>query len=310
MSPFIKSRRIEIMLSALLCLIVFEFHSKSGATSFDGATLRRKHTLTGNIQIHPDFQSRFLPFARDISVYLPPGYDKDQTRKYPVLYMQDGQNIFDEATSFFAGKEGHWDELAETLITQHEIEPLIIVGVESSGLARLNEFTPPTGGPRQGGQADLYGRMLVEEVKPFIDSHYRTMTQSSRTSLGGVSLGGLVTLYLGLKYQDVFGQLAITSPAAFWDDDIILRCVQSLPRKTNQRIYLSVGTAELPEFLNSTRNLRQALASKGWKEGSDFEYVEVEGAKHEPNTRAIRVDRALRFLSPVLNKRSAKAGGA
>jgi len=290
--------------------MVFEFHAKSGATSFDNAARARRHTLTGNIQIHRDFHSTFLPTARDISVYLPPGYDNDKSRKYPVLYMQDGQNIFDEATSFFAGKEGHWDEVSEKLIAQHAIEPLIIVGVSSSGLARVNEFTPPAAGPRQGGQADRYGRMLVEEIKPFIDSHYRTMTQRSQTSLGGVSLGGLATLYLGLKYKEVFGQLAITSPAAFWDDAMILRYVRSLPAKTNQRIYLSVGTAEPADFLNSTRNLRQILIRKGWKEGSDFGYVEVEGAQHGPDNRSIRVDHALRFLSPVSNKPSTKARGA
>jgi predicted alpha/beta superfamily hydrolase len=307
MKRFINPLRIGFWSAALLCLVVLEFHVQTGS-AVDNASRPIKNTLTGNIKIHANFQSRFLPAHRRLVVYLPPDYENNQSRRYPVLYLQDGQNMFDAATSFLPGKEWHMDEKAQTLIAQRAIDPLIIVGISSGGLARVNEFTPPaTAGPKQGGRADLYGRMLVEEIKPFIDGCYRTITAPAGTALGGTSLGGLATLYLGLKYKDVFGELVIISPAAFWDDEMISRYVRSLPAKTNQRIYLTIGTAEQPEFLNSTRNLRQAIISKGWKEGSDFRYLEVEGAQHSPGERTVRAENALRFLSHALGKRSRKS---
>lgn len=289
----------------LMGLVVLEFYAQAGATAHDDASPHFKHTLTGNIKLHEGFESRFLPAHRSLIVYLPPDYERNRNQRYPVLYVQDGQNMFDAATSFLPGVEWHMDEEAEALIAQHAIEPTIIVGISSSGLARVNEFTPPmAAGPKRPGHADLYGRMLVEEIKPFIDAHYRTLTTSEQTALAGTSLGGLATLYLGLKYKDVFGKLAIISPAAFWDDEIISRYVRSLPAKTNQRIYLTIGTADQPEFLNSTRTLRRAIIGKGWKEGFDFGYLEVEGGQHCPGSRAIRVDRSLLFLSPVVGKGS------
>ena len=184
-----------------------------------------------------------------------------------MLYMQDGQNLFDAATSFFAGAERHFDERAQALIAERAIRPLIIVGVYSTWLNRINEYTP-TKAPviNKGGEADLYGRMLVEEIKPFIDSQYRTLPSRASTGLGGSSLGGLLTVYLGLKYSDTFSRLAVTSPACQWDDEMIVRYVHSLPRKSDQRIWLSVGTGESDLFLSGARSLRRALIARGWKE--------------------------------------------
>jgi predicted alpha/beta superfamily hydrolase len=186
------------------------------------------------------------------------------------------------------------------LITEHTVEPLIIVGIYSAGLARVNEFTPAAASP--GGQADLYGRMLVEEIKPFIESKYRTLNDPRNTALGGSSMGGSVTLYLGLKYANVFGRLAITSPAAFRDDEMIVRYVQALPVKTNQRICLSIGTEETPLFLNNTRALHQALIDKGWKQGVDLDYLEAPGTQHAPDERAVRVNHLLKFLFPATGR--------
>src|SRR5262249_24892805 len=257
------------------------------------------------IRFHKDFQSKFLGTHRDITVYVPPGYNANPTRRYPVLYLQDGQNMFDAATSFLRGQEWHLDEQEQLLVAQHAVDPMIIVGISSSGLARVNEFTPSSAS-RYGGQADLYGRMLVEEIKPFIDARYRTTKERSHTALGGTSLGGLATLYLGLKYKDIFGQLAILSPAAFWDHEMIVRYVQSLPAKTNQRIFLAIGTAELKEFLGSTRELHQALLEKGWKDGSDLGYFEGQGLQHGPGVQAFRVKRMLQFISPVSDSEKSK----
>jgi predicted alpha/beta superfamily hydrolase len=283
----------------LSCLVLFKFDSDLASTP---AHLQSNpkvvaHTLTGNIRLHKNFHSRFLSRDRDIIVYLPPGYEKEPTRRYPVLYMQDGQNIFDAATSFFTGMERHLDEKAQALIVRGAIRPLIIVGIYSTGQDRINEYTP-TRIPvtNKGGQADLYGRMLVEEIKPFIDSQYRTLPKPSNTGLGGSSLGGLLTVYLGLKYANTFGKLAVSSPACYWDDEMIVRYVHSLHAKTNQRIWLAVGTGEPDTFLSSTRSLHKELVAKGWKEGIDLGYLEATGAQHNPEAWSQRADRLLTFL--------------
>ena len=256
------------------------------------------HTLTGDIRLHKNFHSRFLPQDRDIIVYLPPGYEKENETYYPVLYMQDGQNLFDGATSFFPGVERRMDESAEALIKRRAIRPVIMVGVYSAGLNRINEYTPTKLPDGRGGKADLYGRMLVEEIKPFIDNQYRTLRSASETGLGGASLGGLLTMYLGLKYAKTFGILEVSSPALDWDHEMIVRCVDSLHRKTRQRIWLTVGTGELERFVSSTRSLRAALVAKGWKEGIDLGYVEAPGAQHNPASRAQLNARLLTFLFP------------
>ena len=145
-------------------------------------------------------------------VYLPPGYVEDTGRTYPVLYMHDGQNLFDPATAF-GGNEWRLDDTAEELIERGAIEPLIIVGIYNTGEQRIHEYTPTTDPKLGGGKADLYGKMLVEEVKPFIEKTYRTLPGPENTGMGGSSLGGLVTLHLGIQYPQVFGKLAVLSPS-------------------------------------------------------------------------------------------------
>ena len=257
------------------------------------------HTLTGDIRFHKNFYSRYLHNTRDLIVYLPPEYESSPDRRFAVLYMQDGQNIFDQATSFYFGRERHVDETAEELIQHHQMEPVIIVGIDSVLNDRINEYTPTEESKfNLGGHADDYGRMLIEEVKPFIDERYRTLPDRSHTALGGSSLGGLVTAYLGLKYAKLFGKISITSPAAYWDNEMIVRYVNSLPAKTDQRICLTIGTSEKDLFLNTTRDLHNALLKKGWKEGPDFGYLEATGREHAPDEAAERTHYVLKFLFP------------
>jgi predicted alpha/beta superfamily hydrolase len=264
------------------------------------AAQERPHTLTGDIRMHRSFHSKFLPTDRDIIVYLPPGYEKERKERYPVLYLHDGQNLFDGATSFIPGLEWRVDETAQALIASKQIRPLIIVGVYNAGKERVDEYTPTKDAQvKQGGLADLYGRMLVEELKPFIDSQYRTLRGAKDTGLGGSSLGGLVSLYLGIKYPQVFGKLAVVSPSVWWDNKMIVRSVEALHRRPHTRIWMDIGTKEgrtPAEATRDTRSLRDALISKGWKENADFKYFEAEGAEHNEKAWSERVEMILKFL--------------
>lgn len=255
------------------------------------------HTLTGTFRRFARWTSRFVPGERDVLVYLPPGYDQDTGRRYPVLYLHDGQNVFDQATSI--GEEWHVDETAEALISAGEIEPLVIVGVDHGGDARIDEFTPTRdAGHDRGGSADAYGRMLVEEIKPLIDATFRTLPGAGHTGVGGSSLGGLVTLHLGLRYPAVFSRLAVMSPSIWWDDRVILRTVASLPAKLPFRLWLDAGTEEGEAVVDDARALRDALVARGWVVGEDLVYHVAEGAAHHERAWAERVDPMLRFLAP------------
>jgi predicted alpha/beta superfamily hydrolase len=253
----------------------------------------------GTIRVHPAFPSKLLA-PRDVQVYLPPGYDLEPRRRYPVLYLHDGQNVFDAE---HAGMEWQVDETAEALIKAGRIEPVLIVAVSSTD-AREDEYTPshvhwkePDGEAREaGGKADLYGRFLIEELKPFIDRTYRTRRGAASTALGGASFGGLDSLYQGLRHPQVFGGVLAVSPSAWWDDDLIVKQVAALPRKTAQRIWVDIGSLEGEESIAATRRLRDALVRKGWKLGTNLEYLEQEGAHHDEVSWASRVEGMLVFL--------------
>ena len=267
------------------------------------ARAQNQHTLTGEFRTHKDFHSRFLPRDRDVLVYLPPGYESNQRRRYPVLYLHDGQNLFDGATSFIKGSEWRVDETAQALINARAIRPLIIVGIYNTGPDRTAEYTPTPNDKREGGKAALYGRLLVEELKPFIDSRYRTLKDAQHTGLGGSSLGALVSLHLALKYPKVFGRVAAVSPSVWWDNRMILREVLALKKRTSARIWLDMGTREggqeAAEHRNNARQLRDALLAKGWRENLDLKYYEAEGAEHNEGAWALRVGPMLRFLFPA-----------
>jgi predicted alpha/beta superfamily hydrolase len=258
--------------------------------------------LTGEFRTHRGFTSRFLKPSHDVVVHLPPHYLKDETRRYSVLYMQDGQNLFDPSTAF-GGQEWRADETADALAIEGAIEPLIIAGIYNAGEERIEEYTasrdPNLG---HGGRADLYGRMVVEELKPFIDRQYRTRRHAQSTGVGGSSLGGLVSLFLGLRYPKVFGKVAVLSPSVWWHDRAILSFVQTAELSTRPKVWLDVGTAEgtSPErSMEDARLLRDALIGRGWRLHQDLQYFEDHGAAHHERAWGARVGPMLRFLFPA-----------
>ena len=262
-----------------------------------------KHTLTGNINRHRGFPSKILGNRRDVLVYLPRGYRPLSRRRYPVLYLQDGQNVFDAATSF-AGVEWGMDETAERLIKENLVEPLIIVAVANTGDERVDEYAPTRGvidtkakrKKRSKGLARTYGQFLIEELKPYIDRKYRTKPDAEFTGLGGSSLGGLATLAIGILYPQAFRRLMVMSPSIWWDDFAIYRLVDSIEQKPPLRIWLDTGTAE-PGW-EQVRELLKCLVEKGWKLPKDLQYMEAQSGDHSEAAWAARVKPALQFLFP------------
>lgn len=262
-----------------------------------------EHTLTGNIQTHAGFESRILGNRRDVLVFLPPGYRRAKNRRFPVLYLHDGQNVFDAATAF-GGNEWGADETAHRLVTQKLIEPVIIVAVANAGEDRIHEYAPTRGRIQEGkrkrskGLLPQYGRFLINELKPFVDARYRTLTGPDYTGLGGSSLGGLATMALGLWFPNVFRRLAIMSPSIWWDESVLIRMIENIDEQAKPplKIWLDTGTQE--EGWERARTLRDGLLEKGWRLHDDLHYYEDEGAQHTEAAWAHRLDAALRFLYP------------
>jgi predicted alpha/beta superfamily hydrolase len=253
----------------------------------------------GQLRRHERYRSRFLPGERDLVVYLPGIHERRPDLRFPVLYMQDGQNLFDPATSFISGVYWRMGETVDQLIAQGAIAPLVIVGIYNTGKRRLREYTPSKDRKLGGGGADRYGRMLVKEIKPFIESQYRILPGPANTGIGGSSLGGLLTLYLGLRFRKVFGRMAVLSPSVWWNQSWILNYIARARIEPKPRIWLDCGTQESATELQHVRKLRDVLISRGYREGHDLQFREIEGGKHNEAAWALRVDPFLRFLFPA-----------
>lgn len=245
------------------------------------------------------FHSEILPDDRMVSVYLPSQYLEQKERRFPVFYLQDGQNLFDGRTSYIAGKTWKANTTADLLTEAGEIEPVILVGVANTGLRRMAEYTPTRDYKMGGGEGRSYGRLLIEELKPLIDSGYRTLREPENTAVGGSSLGGLISLYLGFAHPEVFGKIAVMSPSLWWDHRSILNAIEHQATKPDLRIWLDMGTAEGTRHLRDTDMLERLLVKRGWRSGVDLAYVTAPGAVHDENAWGERFGDVLRFLFPA-----------
>lgn len=257
-----------------------------------------RSSLQSRLHKHNQFQSPLLEEKHDFIVYVPQAFNDDPNRFFPVLYMHDGQNLFDPKTSFIKGNYWRVGETADALIASGEVEPLVIVGIYNAGPKRINEYTPLEDRRLGGGNADAYGQMLVEDLKPFVAHQYRTLAGAENCGMGGSSLGGLVTLYLGMRYPEVFGKLAVLSPSVWWRDRVILKYVEQVRQQTGQRIWLDIGTNEGRRAMPDARALKRMLVKKGWRPGKDLEYREIPGGQHSEYAWAERVGPMLKFLFP------------
>jgi predicted alpha/beta superfamily hydrolase len=260
---------------------------------------RPRRQREARLRVWQRFHSRIFRNSRDVTVWTPPGYG-DPRRRHPVVYFQDGQNIFDPATAF-AGQAWHAGETTERLIAERRITPPILVGIGNTGANRINEYTPTRAEfdldgqkQRSAGDAKRYARFVVTELKPFIDARYLTLPGPRTTSLVGSSMGGLVSLYTALWHPRVFGNVAALSPSLWWDNRVALRDFGALKRPLDVRLWVDMGTAE-PGW-EVVQFFRDALIGAGWTLGDNLHYREVAGAEHCEQAWAARLGEVLEFL--------------
>lgn len=228
---------------------------------------------------------------RDILVALPPAYAGGASR-HPVIYLHDGQNLFDPTTSY----AGDWDLVATLAgFAPPEAAP-ILVGIPNMALRRRYEYSPFRDIIHGGGGGDRYLAFLVETVKPLVDASFRTRPGRAHTAIAGSSLGGLISLYGLYRYADVFAAAGVLSPALWFADGAILRFIASMAGLAVGRIHLDVGTEEGDEALLDVRALRDLLLAAGLREGEDLSYLEEAGADHDEVSWGRRFRAALPFL--------------
>jgi predicted alpha/beta superfamily hydrolase len=238
-----------------------------------------------------DVWSPQLRNRRYVDVYLPDSYAEGRGR-YPVVYMQDGQNLSDPAVAF-CGNTWQLDTSLPWLYARG-IEP-IVVGVHNTGESRLAEYSPYPDARHGGGEGDRYVRFLSDTLKPRIDAAYRTRRHRDHTAIAGSSMGGLISLFAFFRRPSPFGLVAALSPSIWFAGRSILEFVERA-RTTHGRIYLDVGTAEGAETVRNARALARVLRKKGYTPSGSMRYIEGSGHEHRESDWAGRLPGALEFL--------------
>ena len=250
----------------------------------------RRRNAPGRLEVIPDVESRELGNRRDILVYLPASYDKND-KPYPVLYMHDGQNLFDPSTSF----AGEWGVDTALSKTPRKGRRAIVVGIPNAGIDRIREYSPFVDRRIGGGLGDAYLDWIEQTVKPLVDERFRTIRGTEGTLIGGSSLGGLISLYAFFRAPARYGSAAVLSPALWFGDSQIFRFIQSAGY-VRGRLYLDVGTREGEGTLANARQMRDLLLDKGYKRGKDLMWVEDKGGMHNEAAWGRRLRSALPFL--------------
>jgi predicted alpha/beta superfamily hydrolase len=265
-----------------------------------GASAESAHTLTGDVRFIENFRSEALDNSRTVAVFLPPGYDSSNER-YPVLYMQDGQNLFDAATAY-GGNEWGIDETCQRMMLSGELPPFIVVAVYNTK-DRISEYSSVSDAQYGGGNGANYEKFLIKELKPFIDSNLRTLPDAENTGIMGSSMGGLISLDVGLSRPDVFLRIGGPSASLWWSkQELAERLKSSPPAAARARVWLSMGTREgehPADRVNETVALGQVLVDRGWREGDDLAFRVIEGGAHNERWWRESAPEILKFLFPV-----------
>ncbi len=250
----------------------------------------RRRTPPGSLEVIPDVYSPELDNRRDISVYLPAHYHRSDC-PYPVIYMHDGQNLFDPTASF----AGEWGVDVAMAQAPRKGRRAIVVAIPNMGVDRLREYSPFVDERAGGGGGDAYVDFILRTLKPMIDAQYRTLRDRVGTGIVGSSMGGLISLYAFFRAPHAFGFAGAMSPAFWFAGGAIFPYVRSAPH-VGGRIYLDVGTREGSGTLMHAREMRDILVEKGYAMGETLSWVEDEGGMHNEEAWGRRIRHALPFL--------------
>jgi predicted alpha/beta superfamily hydrolase len=193
-----------------------------------------------------------LPRARRIWIYLPRSYSTDLNRRYPVIYAHDGQNLFDTYTSF----SGEWgiDESLDNLSQE-----LIVIGIDNGGSERINELTPFANANYGGGQADYYLDFIVQKLRPYINSRFRTKPERENTAILGSSLGGLCSFYAAVRHEDIFGLIGIFSPSFWFSNEIYTYTKKHIFGNSPPKLYFVGGQLESSTMISDMQRMIDVL---------------------------------------------------
>lgn len=268
----------------------------------------------GTVHIIEDFLMPQLNRKRNLRIYLPPEYENSKD-KYPVIYMHDAQNLFDVSTAAYGMI---WDaaNIADRLYNEEKIKGIIIVGIDNDSSVRYNEYSPWRNeeisnllyglkeSTNKGGQGFEYIDFIVDTLKPYIDSNYKTLPDRGNTAIGGSSMGGYISLCAGIKYQNIFSKVAALSSAIWFSEEDIKKFIEITGKRDDMKIYMDIGTQEtsnrdiheFPQiYLNSNKNTYEVLKKVGFDD-REVKFIVLEGAVHSEMEWALRLPEALEWL--------------
>jgi predicted alpha/beta superfamily hydrolase len=245
--------------------------------------------ITGNLRYHYNFYANRLKNERTIVVWLPESYETEIQKYYPVLYMHDGQNLFDPNTSYL-GIDWQMDETADSLIKQGEIEEIIIVGIYNTP-DRIEEYSDTEKGRD-------YMDFIINDLKPFIDNNYRTIPDRNHTAMMGSSMGGLISFYLIWRYPEIFSKAACLSTSLLWNNGALLKEIENFTgQKPEIKIYFdNSGKGSEGRMTPHYQELKTLLISKGFEDGVDLESYFDQDGDHSERSWAKRAWRPLKFM--------------
>jgi len=251
-------------------------------------------TATNNVEVlSQEFEIPRLDRLRKIRVYLPPNYSSSE-KSFPVLYMHDGQNLFDDKTSYV----GEWgvDEALNQLHNQNKLS-LIVVGVDNGQAQRMNELSPWQNNKYGVAEGEQYMQFIVEQVKPYIDSHYRTLADQQNTAIMGSSMGGLISHYAILKYPNTFSKAGIFSPSFWYSEQVYKFTEQNAPDEKARLFYLMGGNEGSDSVANMEKMVHQ-IKRQGHSADRIFSDV-VAGGEHNEQFWRANFERAVMWLYEV-----------
>jgi metallo-beta-lactamase class B len=271
-------RRFLLILSGALALAAAPLDAQ-GAQAADSA---KPHTARATVSVMDTaFAMPELGRTRRVWIYLPPDYATSDKR-YPVLYMHDGQNVFDAATSY----AGEWgvDESLDSLFAAGD-PGAIVVAVDNGQQLRINEYSLWVHSRHGGGEGNRYADFLALTLKPYIDAHYRTRPGPESTGLMGSSMGGLVSLTAALRHPDVFGRVGVFSPSLWFSDSVYVAARAGVASGTRPRMYFVSGGSEGPDddpraVVKDQQRMIDTLAATGWRVGTDVQAAAPDDGRH------------------------------